>query len=218
MTIDPNAHMHSQTLDAADAVPVSRRAAKNSRLGALRNLWVKASIAVMLAAGVTTAAIFTIQTLQAPSSPAAAADRQTTAQPTPAETPDTTAQTSTPTSAAVTLGVVGGQAELDRCDGTFTHTDLYGTTQPPVWAAHNNCGGDVILPWEIGQEIAVTINGVSTTYRVVETRDTPKKGATTADLAGIGGELLLQTCYYGENRMKFLALDPVPATATTPAG
>lgn len=214
MTIDSNAHEQPQALDAADEVPATRRAAKQPRLGALRHRWVKAGIAVVLAAGVTTAAVFTIQTLQAPSSPAAAADKPAVAPPTAPETPVPTAPAAMPTTAAVTLGVTGGQVELDRCDGTFTHTDLYGTTQPPVWAAHNNCGGDVILPWETGQEIAVTLDGVVTTYRVVETRDTPKKGATTADLAGIGGELLLQTCYYGQNRMKFLALEPVPADSS----
>lgn len=217
MTIESNDNTHTQTLDATDAIPVPRRAAKQSRLGALRNRWLKAGIAVVLTVGVATAAIFTIQALQAPPSSAAATDTQTKAPTSPPETPDATAPATTSTEAVVTLGVVGGQAELDLCDGTFTHTDLYGTTQPPVWAAHNNCGGDVILPWETGQEIAVSLNGTVTTYRVVETRDTPKKGATTADLAGIGGELLLQTCYYGENRMKFLALSPV-GTASSPAG
>lgn len=215
MTIESNDNTH--TLDAADAVPVSRRVAKQSRLGALRNRWVKAGVAMVLTAGVATVTIFTIQTLQAPSSSAAATDTQTTAPSPPPETPDATAPSPTSAPAAVTLGVVGGQAELDLCDGTFTHTDLYGTSQPPVWAAHNNCGGDVILPWETGQEIAVSFDGTVTMYRVVETRDTPKKGATTEDLAGIGGELLLQTCYYGENRMKFLALSPV-GTASSPVG
>lgn len=49
----------------------------------------------------------------------------------------------------VDLGATGGVAELDGCDGTFTEMSSYEREGvPPVWAAHNNCQGDVLLPWE----------------------------------------------------------------------
>lgn len=56
----------------------------------------------------------------------------------------------------VTLGQTGDVEELDNCDGTFTEMTSYeGSDAPPVWAAHNGCQGDVLLPWELGQHIQV---------------------------------------------------------------
>jgi hypothetical protein len=108
----------------------------------------------------------------------------------------------------VRLGVSGGQTELDWCDGTFTEMLSYETPDvPPVWAAHNNCGGDVLLPWEEGQRIQ--FEGDDQVYEVVDIRYTPKIWASTSDLVGLGGELALQSCFYGEDRMKFIGLDPV---------
>jgi hypothetical protein len=108
----------------------------------------------------------------------------------------------------VRLGATGGIPELDRCDGTFTEMASYEREGvPPVWAAHNNCGGDVALPWEIGQEIR--IEGRDEVYEIVDIRETSKIWSSTSDLVGLGGDLALQTCYYGEDRMKFLGLAPV---------
>lgn len=105
-------------------------------------------------------------------------------------------------------GVRGGIPELDRCDGTFTEMASYERDGvPPVWAAHNNCGGDVTLPWTIGEH--VRIEGEGEVYVVVDIRDISKTWSSTDDLVGIGGELVLQTCYYGENLMKFTGLERV---------
>lgn len=112
----------------------------------------------------------------------------------------------------VRLGASGGIPELDRCDGTFTEMKSYeGTGRvPPVWAAHNACGGDVTLPWQIGQ--LVTIDDSGDTYEVVEVRDTAKRWVTTEALLDLKGDLALQTCYYGEERMKFVGLTLVTTT------
>lgn len=108
----------------------------------------------------------------------------------------------------VILGASGGMTELDRCDGTFTEMRSYEHDDvPPVWAAHNNCGGDVTLPWEIGQQVRVVHAGVEQLYVVTDIRITPKTWATVDDLLGLGGEFGLQTCFYGENRMKFVGLE-----------
>ncbi|WOF23095.1 hypothetical protein N8K70_00055 [Microbacterium betulae] len=108
----------------------------------------------------------------------------------------------------VSLGVSGGQAELDLCDGTFTEMLSYEREGvPPVWAAHNNCGGDVILPWEIGQRLRVA--GSDQVYEIVDITYTSKIWSSTADLVGLEGELALQSCFYGEDRMKFIGLEPV---------
>ena len=110
----------------------------------------------------------------------------------------------------VELGVVGGVTELDRCDHTFTIMTSYERDGvPETGAAHNNCGGDVLLPWEEGQRVNVEGDGKDGLYEIVEIRYTPKVWATTDDLIGLQGELALQTCFYGEDRMKFIGLEKV---------
>lgn len=109
----------------------------------------------------------------------------------------------------IRLGGEGGMVELDHCDGTFTEMISYRIDGvPPLYAAHNNCGGDVILGWELGQRI--TVAGSDTVYEVVEERHTPK-WSNVDELVGMAGDLVVQTCFYGENRMRFLALEPVAA-------
>jgi len=108
----------------------------------------------------------------------------------------------------VTLGVNGGIAEVDRCDGTFTIMDSYaGEGIPETAAAHNNCGGDVLLGWEEGQQIQ--IEGRDEVYEVVEIRYTSKIWNSTDELVGLQGDIALQSCFYGEDRMKFVGLEPV---------
>jgi hypothetical protein len=108
---------------------------------------------------------------------------------------------------SVKKGASGGKTELDWCDGTFTEMLSYEREGvPPVWAAHNNCGGDVILPWEKGQRLR--IEGSDQVYEIVDIRYTSKIWSSTADLVGLKGEFALQSCFYGEDRMKFIGLEP----------
>lgn len=108
----------------------------------------------------------------------------------------------------VRLGATGGVPALDACDGSFTEMASYKREGvPPVWAAHNNCLGDVLLPWETGQHIR--LEGSGQVYEVIDIRHTGKTWATTEDLIGLGGSLALQTCFYGEDSMKFVGLEPV---------
>jgi hypothetical protein len=104
----------------------------------------------------------------------------------------------------ITLGPEGGMREMDLCDGTFTEMISYRMDEVlPLYAAHNICGGDIILGWELGQRVRVT--GSDVIYEVVDERHTPKWSHVEA-LQGMSGEFMVQTCYYGENRMRFLAL------------
>lgn len=112
----------------------------------------------------------------------------------------------------IRLGAEGGMVELDHCDGTFTEMVSYRIDDVlPLFAAHNNCGGDVILGWDIGQRVMV--EGSDVVYEVVEERHTPKWSNVEA-LAGMSGEFMVQTCFYGENRMRFLSLAPVGPAAS----
>ncbi|MFJ2542872.1 hypothetical protein [Microbacterium sp. NPDC087589] len=111
----------------------------------------------------------------------------------------------------IRLGAEGGMVELDHCDGAFTEMVSYRIDDVlPLFAAHNNCGGDVILGWELGQRIMV--EGSDVVYEVIEERHTPKWSNVEA-LAGMTGEFMVQTCFYGENKMRFLSLAPVGTAA-----
>lgn len=107
----------------------------------------------------------------------------------------------------IRLGGEGDLAELDACDGTFTELVSYRSDGVlPLFAAHNNCGGDIILGWDLGQQVRV--EGSDVVYEVVEERHTPR-WSNTERLQGMRGEFMVQTCYYGENRMRFLSLAPL---------
>lgn len=115
------------------------------------------------------------------------------------------------------LGVTGGLTQLNWCNGTFTHMQSYTRENvPPIWAAHNNCGGDVVLPLALGDQIAlVRKDGETETYTVVDIRETSKTWTTTKDLEGVEGELALQSCYYERNVMKFIGLSPSNTLSAT---
>ena len=107
----------------------------------------------------------------------------------------------------VRLGPLGHRSELNWCDGRFIQMREYQIRDVlPVYAAHNDCGGDIILRWEVGD--IVRISGRDELYEVVDERHTPK-WAEVKSLRGMTGELLLQTCFYGQDKMRFLALQPV---------
>ncbi|MFB8188133.1 hypothetical protein ACFC14_02340 [Microbacterium sp. NPDC055988] len=108
------------------------------------------------------------------------------------------------------LGATGGKAELSRCDDTFTQMASYTRAGvPPVWAAHNNCGGDVILNWQLGDHVILSTAQGDVEYEVVEVRHVPKTWSSTDDLLGLDGDLALQTCLYGQDIMDFVGLDRV---------
>ncbi|GGA75124.1 hypothetical protein GCM10011490_27340 [Pseudoclavibacter endophyticus] len=119
----------------------------------------------------------------------------------------------------VQLGETGPVSLLDVCDGLFYGMASYEDVNQiiPVYAAHNNCGGDVVLAWDVGDRIQIEGDGRSGLFEVVDVRITPKTWATTSDLIGLGGEFALQSCYYGINEMRFLGLEPVTDPSAPPA-
>jgi len=111
----------------------------------------------------------------------------------------------------IRLGDEGEIRDLDDCDGSFREMVSYRLDGvPPLYAAHNFCGGDAILGWDIGQQVRVA--GSDTVYEVVEERRTVK-WADAHLLQGMRGEFLLQTCFYGQNLMRFVGLEPVDSRA-----
>lgn len=110
----------------------------------------------------------------------------------------------------VTLGWNGTIRQLNYCDGTFTIMASYAHEGVPVTAAaHNNCGGDVVLNWDTGQRVYIQGQGLDGLYQVVEARAVNKTWGNTDDLVGLRGDLALQTCFYGVNQMRFVGLERV---------
>lgn len=101
----------------------------------------------------------------------------------------------------------GGRiADLKSCRDEFVEIASYRAAGSlPLYAAHNLCGGDIILGWDVGQRVRV--EGRDTLYEVVEERTLPKWSGSD-QLEGMAGDLILQTCWYGVPRMRFMSLAP----------
>ncbi|WP_430592281.1 hypothetical protein [Humidisolicoccus flavus] len=119
---------------------------------------------------------------------------------------------------SVILGGEGDMARVDECDGTFTEMLPYriAANLQPTFLAHNACSGDKILNWTVGQEVTVVQNGTETAYTVTDAVQVAKFGSTTDDIDQLAGSLLLQSCFYGVNKMQVVALTPVGEEAVTP--
>lgn len=112
----------------------------------------------------------------------------------------------------VTLGAMGPDDAMDTAPtGTFVGMESYRMDGvPPVYAAHNNRGGDILLAWEPGQQVRVIdATGASRVYALVDER-VVRKHSEVDSLTGMGGEFVLQSCFYGSQDMRFVGLSPVP--------
>lgn len=120
---------------------------------------------------------------------------------------------------AITVGHIGGAAELELCDGTFTQVISYeeGGLQP-TFLAHNGCGGSPVLYAELGSIVKVTsIEGVTKEYKVVSERILPQIGSYASDVVGLEGDILLQTCYWDWETMRFIGLESLEEKKTDKA-
>lgn len=114
----------------------------------------------------------------------------------------------------IRLGIDGGQAELDWCDGTWINQTSYvDVLGKPSYSAHNGCGGDIILNKGIGDTLKIQDqSGVISTYKVVDTFSHPQATTKISDLNTGTGEMLLQTCNWDSVTLKFVMLDKVATT------
>ena len=98
----------------------------------------------------------------------------------------------------------GGQSVVDQCAGgltAYTASDGGAFFSVPYLAIHNTCGGAPILQLAVGELVVITSGGTAGTYQVVDSRDVVQ-GATTDALAGVAGDILLQTCYFNSTTMR----------------
>lgn len=107
----------------------------------------------------------------------------------------------------IVLGGKGGGKEVDACSGSFIEMEAYRPgLDIPWYSAHNNCKGQDILPLQVGNEFIVEGQGK---YVVTDFKEKHKEGTFVSDLAGIQGDIILQTCYWNSNLMKIIAAKPV---------
>lgn len=109
-----------------------------------------------------------------------------------------------PASRAIYVGLSGGQAALDLCQGPVL---FQGSGLPyPYIAEHENCGGW----WRIGSlqlGSKVSLSGlVGGNYTVGQILTVNKKATTTALTFGTQPRAILQTCVPGTNKMLVFGL------------
>lgn len=106
----------------------------------------------------------------------------------------------------ISIANKGGIEEMDDCAAGFTEMIYYeGLENKTLLSSHNKCGGDIVLPMEVGDHVIISGDKE---YVITELRDTTKD-TTTSAINNMNGKVILQSCYWHENRMKFVALTPL---------
>ena len=78
----------------------------------------------------------------------------------------------------------------------------------PIVGKHNYCGGDVVLAMAIGDTVTLAGVGLDGTYTVAATRDAQAGDYAKLATDGLGGTVILQTCYWGDSGAeRLVALD-----------
>lgn len=103
----------------------------------------------------------------------------------------------------------GGTWALNRAKhGDFVYMSGYRMSGiVPVYASHNNYGGDIILNWRKGKLVELKGEGRTGVWKVIGVRNIPKYANVSA-LKVLRGTVALQTCYYGRNVMRYVELVP----------
>ena len=102
-----------------------------------------------------------------------------------------------PASWSISIGAVGLQAELDQCQ--WVRMDFSSAVPLPVVGAHNYCGGDIVLSMSVGETVTLSGTGLDGTYVVTGSRDAWTDSPAADAIAGMGGDVILQTCYWAND-------------------
>lgn len=107
----------------------------------------------------------------------------------------------------VALGPVGGQMELDMCSGSWIRLEDFADVKEltPLYGLHNYCGGRKALDWDAGDEVQVKGKGL---HVISDIRDVSAKADTVDVVKDMKGKLVLQTCHWGNKKLRFVALAP----------
>lgn len=95
------------------------------------------------------------------------------------------------------IGAFGWQAELDACQWVLL--DMVASVPLPIVAAHNYCGGGIVLEMQPGDTVTLSGYGYDGTYVVTGSRDAWTGSDAASAVAGMDGEVVLQTCYWNDD-------------------
>lgn len=98
---------------------------------------------------------------------------------------------------SIGIGAFGWQAELDACQWVLL--DMVASVPLPIVAAHNYCGGGIVLEMQPGDTVTLSGYGYDGTYVVTGSRDAWTGADAASAVAGMDGEVVLQTCYWNDD-------------------
>jgi hypothetical protein len=95
---------------------------------------------------------------------------------------------------SIGITAIGLQAEVDACQ--WVRMDFSSAVTIPVVAAHNFCGGGIVLEMQLGQTVAVSGAGLDGDYVVVATKDAWADQDAADAISGLSADVIVQTCYW----------------------
>ena len=98
---------------------------------------------------------------------------------------------------SIPIGAIGLQAEVDSC--IWVRMDFSSAVPLPIVGAHNFCGGGIVLEMTTGQTVALSGAGLDGTYVVGEQRDARADDYAEDAIAGMTGDVVLQTCHWADD-------------------
>jgi hypothetical protein len=98
---------------------------------------------------------------------------------------------------SIGISAFGWQDELDACQWVLM--DMVAEVPLPIVAAHNYCGGGIVLEMQVGDTVTLSGYGFDGTYVVTGDRDAWSGGDAATAISGMGGDVILQTCYWDDD-------------------
>ena len=95
---------------------------------------------------------------------------------------------------SIGITAFGWQDELDACQWVLM--DMVAEVPLPIVAAHNYCGGDIVLSMAVGDTVTLSGYGFDGTYVVTSAKDAWAGDDAAVAISGMAGEVILQTCYW----------------------
>ena len=69
----------------------------------------------------------------------------------------------------------------------------------PVVAAHNFCGGGIVLEMQLGQTVALSGAGLDGEYVVVASKDAWADQDAVEAISGLSADVIVQTCFWEDD-------------------
>jgi len=110
-----------------------------------------------------------------------------------------------PVAAEIAIDTVGYQEELDRC--LWVKMSL--TPIAPIVAAHNYCGGDVVLGLGRGDRVRLSGLELDGVYVVTGDREVRTGELVSVATEGLVADVILQTCFWRTGTTRLVTVERV---------